>query len=174
LTPVESGIEKSWIFEDDEDREFFLRRLGQLALETGTRIYPWSLLNNHAHLLLKSGPEGLPGFMRRLLDSWDRGFCGTNFGRSGSKNSVSIFIPGSREANGGNNKTEMPGGIGQPGRAKLGGRHGRLSQVRLELARRLTSELGIPLAEIARHLGVSTSAISILCREISHYSQQRP
>jgi len=49
------GIEKSWIFEDDEDRKNFLRRLGQLALETKTRIYAWSLLNNHAHLLLKSG-----------------------------------------------------------------------------------------------------------------------
>jgi hypothetical protein len=43
---------------------------------------------------------------------------------------------------------------------KQGSRRGRLSQIRLGLARQLARELGISSAEIARQLGVSTSAIS--------------
>jgi len=41
----------------------------------------------------------------------------------------------------------------------LGGRRRIVSKVRADLAHTLMSELGIPSAEIARHLGVSTSAI---------------
>jgi len=36
-----------------------------------------------------------------------------------------------------------------------GGRAGRLSRIRSEIAHALTRELGIPYAEIARQLGVS-------------------
>jgi putative transposase len=64
------GIEKGRIVEDEKDQENFVNRLGQLAQETGTRIFSWSLLTNHAHLLLKSGPEGLPNFMRRFLTGY--------------------------------------------------------------------------------------------------------
>lgn len=54
------GIEKRVIFDDALDRETFVNRMGQLALETKTKIYAWSLLTNH--LLLRSGPEGLPQY----------------------------------------------------------------------------------------------------------------
>jgi len=47
-----------------------VKRLGDLAEETATKVYAWSLLNNHAHLLLGSGPLGLPKFMRRLLTGY--------------------------------------------------------------------------------------------------------
>ncbi|HMK66453.1 MAG TPA: transposase, partial [Thermodesulfobacteriota bacterium] len=298
------GIEKSWIFEDDEDRKHFLRRLGPLALETETRIYAWSLLTNHAHLLLKSGPEGLPGFMRRLLTGYaifynkrhcryghlfqnryksiicdeDAYFqelvryihlnpiraglvdglseldqypwCGHSalmgnrdytwqdlnhvlawFGKKKKLAQVAYrkyleegISQGRRPDLVGGGMVRSLGGwsavlslrrsdglilsderiLGtgdfverilreaeqkiryqfasqdrerrteeiikrkcreeavSPEELKQGSRRGRLSQVRLELARQLTSELGIPLAEIARHLGVSTSAISKL------------
>ena len=39
------GIEGRRIVDDDEDRENF--RLGNLAVETGTRIYAWALMTNH-------------------------------------------------------------------------------------------------------------------------------
>jgi predicted transcriptional regulator len=39
-------------------------------------------------------------------------------------------------------------------------RRGCISQVRLQIAYQLVQDYGIPLAEVARHLGVSTSAIS--------------
>jgi REP element-mobilizing transposase RayT len=64
------GIEQQQIFADDLDRERFVRRLGQLALNTKTKVYAWSLLTNHAHLLIRSGPEGLPKYMRRLLTGY--------------------------------------------------------------------------------------------------------
>ena len=64
------GIEKRRIVDNDKDRQNFVKRLGDLAQETKTRIYAWSLMTNHAHLLLRSGPSGLPKFMRRFLTGY--------------------------------------------------------------------------------------------------------
>lgn len=64
------GIDKQVIVADAEDREEFVTRLGRAARDTGTAIYAWALLPNHAHLLLRSGPAGLPKFMMRLLTGY--------------------------------------------------------------------------------------------------------
>jgi putative transposase len=64
------GIEKRQIVRDDRDRQEFVKRLGALSEALQVRIYAWSLLTNHAHLLLRSGPSGLPKFMRRLLTGY--------------------------------------------------------------------------------------------------------
>ena len=64
------GIEKRRIVDDDRDRENFISRLGHLATATGTQVYSWSLLTNHAHILLHSGEKGLSSFMRRLLTGY--------------------------------------------------------------------------------------------------------
>jgi putative transposase len=64
------GIERRTIVDEDEDREDFLSRVGTLAGETGTAIYAWALMGNHAHILLRSGAGGLPTFMRRLLSGY--------------------------------------------------------------------------------------------------------
>jgi putative transposase len=64
------GIEKRNIVEDDDDRRRFVQRLGTLATETGTAIYAWALMSNHAHILLSSGAQGLPQFMRRFLTGY--------------------------------------------------------------------------------------------------------
>jgi putative transposase len=64
------GIEKRPIVDDDQDRRDWVDRLGALALETETRILAWSLMKNHAHILLKSGPGGLSQFMRRFLTGY--------------------------------------------------------------------------------------------------------
>ena len=61
------GIEKRRIVDDGKDRENFVKRMGEIALESATTIYAWALMTNHAHLLLRSGNKGLSGFMRRLL-----------------------------------------------------------------------------------------------------------
>jgi REP element-mobilizing transposase RayT len=42
------GIERGKIVNDDEDRENFTTRIGELAQDTGTIIYAWALLTNHA------------------------------------------------------------------------------------------------------------------------------
>jgi REP element-mobilizing transposase RayT len=64
------GIEKRRIFEDDDDRNAFVSRMGDLASEGKTSIYAWSLMPNHVHILLRSGVQGLPKFMRRLLTGY--------------------------------------------------------------------------------------------------------
>lgn len=63
------GIEKCNIVKDDNDRQDFVARLQRLAVECNVEIYAWALLDNHAHLLVRSGNYGLPRFMRRLLTS---------------------------------------------------------------------------------------------------------
>jgi putative transposase len=64
------GIEKKPIVEGDRDREDFIRRMGEIALETETGIYAWALLTNHAHILIRSGPAGISTYMRRLLSGY--------------------------------------------------------------------------------------------------------
>jgi REP element-mobilizing transposase RayT len=64
------GIEKRLIVKDDDDRRDFVSRLGRLAVETKTSVFAWALLNNHAHILVKSSSHGLPGLMRRLLTGY--------------------------------------------------------------------------------------------------------
>ncbi|TRZ90666.1 MAG: hypothetical protein D4R88_03230 [Methanosarcinales archaeon] len=43
---------------------------------------------------------------------------------------------------------------------RMGGRRRKVSKTRAEISYRLNCELGIPAAEIARHLGLCTSAIA--------------
>jgi len=64
------GIEKRRIVDDTKDRENFVKRMGEVALESTTTIYAWALMTNHAHILLRSGSKGLSGFMRRLLSGY--------------------------------------------------------------------------------------------------------
>lgn len=59
------GIEKRLIAGDEKDRRNFVERLGDLAGETETKVYAWSLITKHAHLLLRSDPLGLPKFMSK-------------------------------------------------------------------------------------------------------------
>ncbi len=61
------GIDGLEIFRDRRDREEFISRISQLVKTTGTRILAWVLMGNHVHLLILSGPRGIPQFMRRLL-----------------------------------------------------------------------------------------------------------
>ena len=64
------GLDRGQIVADAQDREAFLARVGDLAATAGTRIYASALLQNHAHLPLRSGPRGLPQFMRRVLTGY--------------------------------------------------------------------------------------------------------
>ena len=64
------GIEKRNIVDDKYDRKNIIARMGELSLETETAIYAWSLMTNHMHILLKSGPYGLIRFMRRFLTGY--------------------------------------------------------------------------------------------------------
>ena len=64
------GIEKRKIFEDDNDRYQFIKRLGHILTEAETPIYAWALIPNHVHLLLKTGLTPIATIMRRLLTGY--------------------------------------------------------------------------------------------------------
>ena len=61
------GINKSTIFEDDEDREQFLNRLGGNITDARANVYAFALMTNHAHVLFKSGKPGISAVMRKQL-----------------------------------------------------------------------------------------------------------
>jgi len=64
------GIEGTPIFRDDQDRGDFLSRIGQMVEKTGTKILAWTLMENHVHLLIFSGRQGISKFMRCLLTGY--------------------------------------------------------------------------------------------------------
>ena len=49
------GIERGEIFHDDKDRNQFVKRLGDIVMETKTGCFAWALIPNHFHLLMKTG-----------------------------------------------------------------------------------------------------------------------
>ncbi len=64
------GIERRKIFYDDKDRDNFVERLGGVLSETGTPCFAWTLMPNHAHLLLRTGTSPIATVMRRLLTGY--------------------------------------------------------------------------------------------------------
>lgn len=64
------GIERRRIVDSKIDRKDFVSRMGEIAIDTETSICAWSLMTNHAHILLRSSPAGLSTYMRRLLTGY--------------------------------------------------------------------------------------------------------
>ena len=79
------GIEKRRIVDDDQDRQRFVERLGELSQGIQMPVYAWALLADLAHILLRSVPQGLASFMRKLLTGYPLrkrlGFEGFHFSR---------------------------------------------------------------------------------------------
>ena len=76
------GIDKSKIFKDDQDKAKFLERLGQNVLEADCSVYAWVLMDNHVHLLFRSGRQGISAVMRKLL-TWYAQYFNRRHRRSG-------------------------------------------------------------------------------------------
>ena len=49
------GIDRQEIFQGKDDYSFFLKRLGDLLMETKTSCFAWALSPNHFYLLLRTG-----------------------------------------------------------------------------------------------------------------------
>jgi REP element-mobilizing transposase RayT len=64
---IARGIERRKIFDDDQDRDDFLKRLTLILGQTQTACYAWALIPNHFHLLLRTGAVPVATVMRRLL-----------------------------------------------------------------------------------------------------------
>ena len=64
------GLERRVLFQDDADRNEFLRRLEKALAETKCICYAWSLIPNHFHLLIRTGTEPLSALMRKVLTGY--------------------------------------------------------------------------------------------------------
>jgi putative transposase len=64
------GIERRKIFRSDYDRINFVNRLAELIPETNTDCFAWALLDNHAHMLLRTGSVSVAVLMNRLLTGY--------------------------------------------------------------------------------------------------------
>jgi REP element-mobilizing transposase RayT len=68
------GIEDSAVFRDDTDCENFLARFGRLLIESSTPCLAWALMDNHVHMLLRTGLVPISTLMRRLLTGYAQQF----------------------------------------------------------------------------------------------------
>ncbi len=76
------GINKANIFDDNEDKSRFLERLGQNVIEGQCSVYAWALMDNHVHILFKSGKHGISTVMRKQL-TWYAQYYNRRHKRSG-------------------------------------------------------------------------------------------
>lgn len=76
------GINKTAIFEDEQDMSRFIERLGQNVTEGKCKIYAWVVMSNHVHILFKSGKDGISSVMRKLL-TWYAQYYNRRHNRTG-------------------------------------------------------------------------------------------
>jgi hypothetical protein len=136
-------------------------------------------MTNHAHILLRSGPYGLSKCMQRFLIgyaiTYNRrhrryGHLFQNRYKSIVCDEDSYFRELVRyiHLRGDESRQEVVEFVEQVCKKeninsrelRMGSRRGRICQVRSQIAYQLVEDYGLPLAQAARQLGVSTSAIS--------------
>ena len=64
------GIERGLIFRGPKDYDDFLERLDSLTGWGGWTVFAWSLIPNHFHLVVRTGPVPLAAIMRRLMTGY--------------------------------------------------------------------------------------------------------
>ena len=62
------------VFETDDDRLVFLKRLGETCSSCGWRVHAWVLMGNHFHLLLETPQPNLVAGMKWLLGVFSQGW----------------------------------------------------------------------------------------------------
>lgn len=80
---VARGASHQIIFEESEDRAFFMKRAAECIENGGGIILAWCLMDNHIHLLLKITHEALSVAMHGLFTSYS-GYFNRVHGRSGT------------------------------------------------------------------------------------------
>jgi REP element-mobilizing transposase RayT len=64
------GIERSNIFNTENDQKDFLKRLSTTLTDTQTPCYAYALMSNHFHVLLQTGPTPISKVMQSLLTGY--------------------------------------------------------------------------------------------------------
>lgn len=67
---ITRGLERRKIFGDDRDREEFLSRFEKALEKTGCECHAWVLMDNHLHLLIRTGEQSLSDLMRKVLSGY--------------------------------------------------------------------------------------------------------
>lgn len=66
------GNRRERIFKDEEDRQLFVKSLGDACARTGWRVHAWLLLGNHYHLMLETPEPNLVAGMKWLQNTLTR------------------------------------------------------------------------------------------------------
>jgi putative transposase len=64
------GIDGVTIFRNKKDREDFLERLADLCRANALSVYAWAFMENHVHILVRTGNQALSKSMRKLLTGY--------------------------------------------------------------------------------------------------------
>ena len=64
------GIDGVPIFRNKKDREDFLERLADLCRANALSVYAWAFMENHVHILARTGNQALSNSMRKLLTGY--------------------------------------------------------------------------------------------------------
>ncbi|MHB1454887.1 MAG: transposase [Saccharofermentanales bacterium] len=64
------GINKQCIFEDDQDKRYYLHKLLVYKEVSECEIYAYCLMSNHVHILLKEGKEDIGVTLKRIGTSY--------------------------------------------------------------------------------------------------------
>ena len=177
------GIEKRRIVNDVADRHNFVNRLGTLSLETKTHIYAWALMTNHAHILLRSAEIGLSNFMRRFLTGYAITYNQRHrrWGHLFQNRYKSIicdedaYFSVKRQLRFEGEPQKIDALMAKMCKKekvsvqelKSGSRRKDVSRARSLIALALVKTHGMALAEVARTVGVTTSAISKIVKRMS-------
>jgi putative transposase len=76
------GNERKAIFFDDDDRVFFVSTMAIKNMERRFAVYAYCLMDNHVHLIIYEGEEGISRIMKRIQVSYVYYF-NKKYGRSG-------------------------------------------------------------------------------------------
>ena len=71
---VARGTGRQLIFEDDEDRQAFMRFLEEALDRAEVELYAWCLMGNHVHLLVHAPMEHVSSCMKFLLGRYSQWF----------------------------------------------------------------------------------------------------
>lgn len=64
------GVNRSRIFEDDQDRGYFSRLVGEYKEICGAKVYHWVWMSNHFHMLVEVVHENLRSFVGGLQQAY--------------------------------------------------------------------------------------------------------
>ena len=71
---INRGDRREPIFRDDQDRELFLRTLGESCAKTGWQVHAYCLMSNHFHLVIETPQANLVAGMKWFLGTYTSRF----------------------------------------------------------------------------------------------------